>query len=109
LQRGENIKRLRREAEATITVEDLMPGCEERVISVVVARYGGLLDPAAHSSGDALVALADSIMGAGDEGAACEIKMLVDSSREPQLFSCQNDRCNALDFFFFVQIYILFI
>jgi len=53
LQRGDNIKRLRREANAEVVIEDFVLGSEERVLSVVLHR-----DAPHHTStsgGDALV------------------------------------------------------
>jgi hypothetical protein len=58
VQRGDNIKRLRREANAEVVVEDYIVGSEERVLSVVLHR-----DAPHHTStsgGDALVAVFDS-------------------------------------------------
>lgn len=58
LQRGENVKRLRREANADVVIEDFVAGSEERVMSVLLHR-----DTPHHTStsgGDALVAVFDS-------------------------------------------------
>jgi hypothetical protein len=111
LQRGDNIKRLRREANAEVVIEDFVVGSEERVLSVVLHR-----DAPHHTSmsgGDALVAVFEAfvelsrdcltannsseevdmhtngsdgdaqmtITGIHDDGDA-EIRLLVDSSRK---------------------------
>lgn len=58
MQRGDNIKRLRREANAEVVIEDFVADSEDRVLSVVLHR-----DAPHHTStsgGDALVAVFDS-------------------------------------------------
>lgn len=63
LQRGDNIKRLRRDANAEVVIEDFIVGSDERVMSVVLHR-----DAPHHTSlsgGDALVAVFDSFCELG--------------------------------------------
>ena len=37
-QKGENIKRIRRESGAAVSVADAVPGCEERVVHITGER-----------------------------------------------------------------------
>ena len=124
MQKGENIKRLRREANADVLIEDFVAGSGERVMSVVMHR-----DTPHHTStsgGDALVAVFDSFCelgrecltshnsseeadthttgSEGDAQMSCnhihddeeaEIRLLIDSSRE---FSIDLSHLKALYF-----------
>ena len=55
LQRGENIKRLRREANADIVIEDYVAGSDDRVLSVILHREAP--NHTFTSGGDALVSV----------------------------------------------------
>jgi poly(rC)-binding protein 3/4 len=78
LQRGENIKRLRREANADFVVEDFVAGSEDRVMTVILHRDAPHHIPGT-SGGDALVAVFDSF---------CEMRrdcLTANSSEETEL------------------------
>lgn len=59
LQKGENVKRLRRESSAEIVVEDFVPGSEDRVISISLHRDSPNYTNT--SGGDAIVAVFDNL------------------------------------------------
>ena len=114
MQRGENIKRLQRNAHAELVIDDFICGSDERVMTVVLHREGNHYS--ASSAGDALVAVLDSFCALSRDSSTannsseetdtqtinssdkdmefklsilddeeCEIRLLVDSSRK--LFS----------------------
>ena len=95
MQRGENIKRLRREASANVVIEDFVAGSDERVMSVVLHRDAPTYTH--QSGGDALVAVFDSFceLGRGDCLTANN------SSEEAEVHSPSSDaeaqmRCNGV-------------
>jgi transcription antitermination factor NusA-like protein len=57
--KGENIRKLKRESNADIMIEDFVPGSDERVIKISLCKDSPLHTP--NSAGDALVAVVDSL------------------------------------------------
>jgi hypothetical protein len=65
-QRGECIRRLRREAGADVDVEPYVAGCNDRVVTVAVPRGAGAgVAAAPGAAGDALVAVFETMADAG--------------------------------------------